>query len=901
MHVMTTPIVSTKLYAPEPRANAVSRPRLLERLNEGARRKLTLICASAGSGKTTLVGEWLAGCSMPAAWVSLDEGDNEPSRFLTYVVAALQTIVPHLGQGAFGLLRSPQPPPPDYVISVLLNELDSVPGKFILVFDDYHVIDAEPVEQAVAYLVERMPPRMHVVIAAREEPRLPVARLRVRDQLTEVRAADLRFTPVETESFLNEVMGLRLSKEAVAALDQRTEGWIAGLQLAALSVMGRSDAERSAFSFSGGEPYVTDYLLEEVLQRQPASVQRFLLYTSVLDRFTGSLCDAVLHGGCGESGLTFESGQDVLTYLERSNLFLVPLDRENTWYRYHHLFAELLRQRLRRADRSSPEGGARLERRLHESAAAWYEAHDLELEAFRHATAAEDIDRAARLAEGKGMPLPFRGAVAPVLDWLGSLPEEALDARPSFRVMHASALLLTGNTSEIEPKLQAAEAALRKMPPDDAVRDHIGHIASIRATLAVSQHQSAKILAESRRALEHLHPNNLPVRTATTWALGHAYQLQGKRAEAEAAYAEAFAVSERIGHVAIAVMAGTGLGNVQEAGNLLFAAADTYRRVLALAGDPPLPAACEAHLGLARVCCEWNDLAAAERHGAEAVRLARHLEHTDREAAIEVFLAKLKLARGDWGEAAAMLAAAERIARQRDYALLLPGIAAARALALLRQGNPEAAERLMQQGEPSLVLVRIRLAQGRTAEAMADAELLRGRAEAMGWEDERLQATILLALALQAGGEREPARRALADALAQAEPGGFVRVFADEGAPMRRLLRDAAAQGVMPSYASKLLAHFEAPERAEGKPFRSAETLAEPLAVPLAVPLFEPLSEREIEVLRLIAEGRSNREIGERLFLALSTVKGHNRIIFDKLQVERRTEAVARARELGLL
>lgn len=897
---MSTTIISTKLYVPPRRSKAVLRPRLIERLNEGVHRKLTLISASAGYGKTTLVSEWLADCPQPAAWLSLEEGDNDPARFLTYLIAALRTIGANIGESLFGALQSPQPPPTESIISALLNEINAISDHFVLVLDDYHVIDAGPIDNAIAFLLERMPPQMHLVIATREDPLLPLARLRVRDQLTELRATDLRFTFAEAAEFLGQVMGLNLSTENIALLESRTEGWIAGLQLAALSMQGHQDPAGFIKSFTGSHHFVLDYLVEEVLQQQSASIQTFLLRTSILDRLCGPLCDAVLGRGAGENTALSSYGQETLEYLEHANLFIVPLDNERRWYRYHHLFADLLRKRLRQSLASSLVDDERGVDELHIRASIWYEENGLEIEAFHHAAAAKDTERAARLMEGEGMPLLFRGAVAPVMNWLDSMPNEELDARPSLWVMYASALLMAGQMAAVEQKLQAAEKALQGAELDDKTKDIIGHIASIRAMLAVSKHLAETIIAESRRALKYLHPDNLPVRTATTWTLGYAYQLQGDRAAAGKAYTEALSISQMIGHVIITIMATLGLGNIQEAENQLEVAAETYRRVLKLAGDPPLLVACEAHLGLARICYEWNDLDAAMQHGQQSVQLAKQFEQTDRVVAGEVFLARLKLAREEVSGASAMLAKADHFARQHKFVHRVPHIADAQVLALLRQGNLEAAARLAQKHELPIGLARVHLAQGDSTAALAVLEPLRGQAEARGWEDERFKVSILLAVALHAHGERGKAMHMLTDALTMAESGGFIRIFVDEGIPMRRLLQEAAAHGIMPNYLSKLLAAFEAEKlRSEAESDRHPAQPAKP-AKP-AKPLIEPLSERESEVLHLIAQGLSNREISERLFIALTTVKGHNRIIFDKLQVKRRTEAVARARQLGLL
>jgi LuxR family transcriptional regulator, maltose regulon positive regulatory protein len=883
-----TPTLATKLYIPPPRPKVVPRPRLIEQLNEGLHRKLTLISAPAGFGKTTLLSEWVSGCERPVAWLSLDEGDNDPTRFLTYVVAALQTIAANIGKGVLGVLQSPQSPPIESILTALLNEIATIRENFVLVLDDYHVIDSKPIDNALTFLIEHLPPQMQMVIATREDPDLPLARLRAGDQLTELRVTDLRFTPSEAAEFLNQLMALNLSADDIAALETRTEGWVAGLQLAAISMQRHKDTTSFIKSFTGSHHFVMDYLVEEVLQQQSESVQTFLLRTSILDRMCGPLCEAVVLDPS-------DSGQETLAYLEHANLFIVPLDNERRWYRYHHLFADLLRQRLHQSAASSTGEERMGVDELHKRASAWYEDNGLEIEAFHHAAAANDVERAERLIEGKGMPLHFRGAVAPVLNWLASLPTTVLDAWPSLWTSYASVLLVTGQTTVVEQKLQAAEAALQDAAPDDKNKDLVGRIAAIRATAAVNQTQVETIIAQSRRALEYLHPNNLAFRTSTTWKLGYAYHLQGDRAAASQAYAEVISIGKASGNVVFTLMATIGLGGLQESENQLGVAEQTYRSVLQLFGDQPPPFASEAHLGLARILYEWNDLDTAQRHAQKSIELARQIENTDRVIVSEVFLARVKLAQGDAAGAASILAKASQSARQHNFVNRISEVSALHVLTLLRQGNLAAAAHLAQTHGLPISRARVHLAQGDTSTALALLEPLRQHAEAKGWQDERLKVMVLQAVAHQADGEKDKAVQLLGEALALAEPGGFIRLFVDEGAPMAHLLSEAAShpimRGIMLDYVGKLLAVLEAEnQKSEGRSYLSK-----------AQPLIEPLSPRELEVLQLIAQGLSNREIGERLFLALSSVKGHNLNIFGKLQVQRRTEAVARARELGLL
>ena len=875
---MPLQILATKLYIPPPPPGVVPRARLVDRLDDGLHRKLTLISAPAGFGKTTLLSAWVTRCDGPVAWLSLDDDDNDAARFLLHLVAALRTIAPSVGDGAMAALQSSRPPPTDAILIPLLNELTTNADGLVLVFDDYHVIDAPPVDTAVTFLLEHLPPRMRLVIATREDPQLPLARLRGSGQLSELRVADLRFSLAEAAAFLNQAMGLNLSSADVAALEARTEGWIAGLQLAALSLQGRPDSAAFIASFSGSHHFVLDYLLAEVLERQSEIVQTFLSRTSILDRLCGALCDAVLREPAG-------AGQAMLEYLARANLFLVPLDDERRWYRYHHLFAELLRQRLQQE--SPPERGELAE--LHARASQWYEDQGLEVEAFHHAAAANDVQRAERLIDGSGVPLQFRGLGAPVLAWLESLPAEVLNARPALWVTYATALLFVGRHTAVEAKLQAAEAVLRGVEPDDRLADLVGRIASVRATLAIMHGDADTIVAQSRRALEYLRPDNAPIRAAASYTLGYAQQLRGERAAASAAYAGVITLSTSFGGSIYTTAATLGLGQVQEADNQLPLATQTYQRVLRLIGDPPSGLASQAHLGLARICYEWNDLDAAEEHAHQCLELTRQGDSVDTFASYAVLSARLRLARGDVPGADAVLDEADEFVRQHRFEFRMPDLAGARVRTLLQRGDLAAAARLAGAYDLPLSQARAHLAAGDPAAALAVLEPWGRQVEAKSWADERLRVMVLRALAFRAHGDTDRAVELLIDALALGERGGFIRSFVDEGVPMAGLLALAAASARNPAYVENLRAACEPPRRGERADLAGAQ------------PPIDPLSQRELEVLRLIAEGLSNHDIGERLVLALDTVKGHNRKIFGKLQVQRRTEAVARARELGLV
>jgi LuxR family transcriptional regulator, maltose regulon positive regulatory protein len=922
---MSMTVLATKLYIPPPQAKTVLRPRLIERLNEGlsSGRKLILISASAGFGKTTLVSEWIAGCERPVAWLSLDEGDNDPTRFLTYLVTALQTIAANIGEKVLGALQSPQPPPIESILTALINEITNIPDNpstrpfgqsgqgFILVLDDYHIIDSKPVDNALTFLLEHLPSQMHLVIATREDPHLPLSRLRVRGQLTELRATDLRFTPSEAAEFLNQVMGLNLSAEDIASLENRTEGWIAGLQLAALSMQGHASRDTTSFiqSFTGSHHFVLDYLIEEVLGQQSESIQTFLLRTSILDRLCGPLCDAVL---CSPT----ISGQETLEYLEHANLFIVPLDNERRWYRYHHLFADVLRMHLMAEQPDQVSA-------LHRRASEWYEHNGLPSDAIRHALATEDFERAATLVE-RSIPEMRRnrqGTTVIELGWLKALPNELVHFRPVLCVDYAYALFGGGEPGGVESRLQEAErwlgttADTAGMVVVDEVefRRLPGMIALLRAAQALAQGDMPEAVKNARRVLGLAPEDAHLMLGGAASVLGLAAWASGDLEVARRMTADGMANVWRAGYISSAIGGAIVLADIQIAQGCLHEAMTTYEQALQWATEPGAPVqrgAADMYVGMSTLQREHNDLKTATQHLLTSQALGELAGLQQNPYRWCAAMARIREAQGDLDDALGLLNQAERL-YDANFSPNVRPIATRKTRVWISQGRlGEALGWVREQGlsienELSymqefnhITLARVLLAcyqsdraDGSISGVFGLLERLLKAAEAGGRKGSAIEILVLQAMAYHAQGDLPAALLPLQHALALAEPEGYVRMFLDEGSNMMQLLHEASAREIMPDYTDKLLTAFESEKRkSEDKP----DLLP-------AQPLIEPLSQRELKILQLIAQGLSNREIGERLFLALDTIKGHNRKIFDKLQVQSRTEAIARARELGLL
>jgi LuxR family maltose regulon positive regulatory protein len=871
-------------------------------MSRGAESALTLVSAPAGFGKTTLLAEWLAVAAADGravAWLSLDQCDNDPALFWTYLVAALKTAAPGAGAGALSLLQPPEPPGEAGLVT-LLNDLDAISNDVVLVLDDYHVIDARHVQDGMAFLLEHLPPQIHLVIGSRTDPALPLARLRGRGELAEIRAADLRFTPGEAAAYLNEVMGLALTAADVAALEGRTEGWIAALQLAALSMQGREDTAAFIGGFAGDDRYIVDFLAEEVLQRQPGHVQQFLLQTCILDRLSGPLCDAVT----GQEG-----GKAMLAALERGNLFLVPLDDRRRWYRYHQLFADVLHARLRDEEPDEVPD-------LHRRASRWHEQNGEPAEAIRHALAAQDFGRAADLVE-LAIPAMLRSRQeAAVLGWVELLPDEVVRVRPVLSVGFAGALLAGGEFEGVEARLRDAEQWLdgatgirqgsqtpaAEMVVDDAkFRRLPAEIELYRAAQALARGDGPGTVRHARRALGLSPADEHLGRASAAALLGLASWASGDLEAGYSGYAECMAGLRRAGHIADTFGCAIALADIRRVQGRLGEAMRTYEQALQRVpeqGGAVLRGTADMYVGMSEVHRERDDLRAATQHLLRSQELGEHTGLPQNRYRWRVAMARVREAEGDLGGALDLLNEAERLYVGDFFPNVRP-VPALRARVRVAQGElGEALGWAREQGLSAaddlsylrefehITLARVLLAgyaagQGSVQEATQLLERLLDAAEKGQRTGSVIEILVLQALAHQARDDTPAALASLRRAVTLAEPEGYVRIFADEGPPMASLLRAAAKQGIARNYVRRLLA-------------------AVTKDAPASQGLIEPLSERELDVLRLLGTDLDGPEIARELIVSLNTVRTHTKNIYAKLGVNNRRAAVRRAMELDL-
>jgi LuxR family maltose regulon positive regulatory protein len=878
---MPAPLLTTKLYVPPVRPELVSRTRLVEQLNGVLDRKLALVSAQAGFGKSTLVAEWLSRVEYPYAWLSLDGGDNDPVRFVTYLVAALQKVDEDIGQAALSLLGAPQLPPIESLATLLINDITATPGPFVLVLDDYHAIYAEWIHEAVEFLIVHQPRQLHLVLVTRQDPPLPLPRLRVRGQVVEVCERDLRFTEDEVAGLLNQALGLDLDTNTIAALEARTEGWIAGLQLAALSMQARTAERIAEFVelFRGSHRHVIDYLAEEVLAQQSPEIRNFLCQTSILGRLSAPLCDAVT--GRRDS-------KELLRQVEQANLFLVPLDDQRQWYRYHHLFADFLRTEL----------DADTQAALHRKASHWLAAHDLLPEAVEHAVASGDSDESARVV-ALASAEAFRAASLVTLEgWLDALPDEVVRGHCDLATFRGFVLFFTGRTTESAAYAEAAGRSLSL----DASPSSRGRLLSLKAHHAMCTNRLAATIRLSEDALDCLDAGDAVFRNLTLNVLGQVLEMRGDVAAAADVYREAALGERRVGNQVGALVVLT---------NLVFALNELGRRREAVAicrqvveeaesqSVRPLPVSEGMALAWSLLSYEANQLEKAREQVVPALDLAEQANITDGILWGRQILARVHLASGELSEARRVAQEGRRHAARLDvYAGKAAWFSALEAQASLQEGDGGAASRWAEATSLSpsdtplhwdelvyFTYVRLLLSQNR----LEDARTLLATMERSAQQGQRHRKLITIhlqqALVQQGLGHRKQAQDRIEKALHLAAPEDYRRAFLDEGQTIVDMI--PRVRTAAPEFVDQVLADAGATGFGQ--------------AVPRAQALVEPLSERELEILRLIAAGRSNPEIADLLYLSLNTIKWHVKNLYSKLNVGSRVEAMARAQELDLL
>lgn len=798
------PILQIKLFVPATRTNLVQRPRLLALLDEGAKYSLTLVSAPAGFGKSTLLAEWTKQASTPVAWLSLDSGDNDPVRFLAYFIAAIEHIYSGVGSSAQKMLRASQQLPVQTVLVALISAIEALSEPFVLVLDDYQFISTQQIHAGVAYLLDHLPSNLHLIVSSRSDPPLQLSRLRGRDQLYELRSNELRFTPDEASQFLNRVMKLGLSSEDIRTLEARTEGWIVGLQMAALSLQGREDAPQFIRTFSGSHRYILDYLVQEVLNHHPEDVQKFLLRTSILERMCGSLCDELL-------GSTDGSSQQILEYLDRSNLFVIPLDEMREWYRYHHLFAELLRSRLHASNLGKGKENVQA---LHIRAAHWFDEHGYEFEGIAHALASEDYQFAADLIE-KGMwNILSQSRLTQGLKWLEELPQEIIHGRPWLCIQYARFLCMLGRLEEVEPLLQKAEQFVLSKPCDSENRILSGHIAMVRSNQAFFMEDVLATIQYARQALEDLPEDQIVSRFMTLLLLGHGCFINDDTDGEAAVWQEASRMMEKYPHIPISfiIVLGHAHGYHLYVQGRLMESYELYARNISMlqesnSADPV--ALGLMHLGLAHNYREWDDLEKALFHAETCLRHLENCGDTEYHVLAAMALERVKWAQRDWNAAFDLLRLAEDLVQRYHVSHIVSAWVSAELIRYhLERGDLEPAQQWIQRNHLAvddkltfdreyehMIFARVLTAQEKFDEALTLLERLAQAAQSTRRTGRLVEILVLRALTLRASEENNLALTVLQEALNIACPEGFMRIFLDEGAPLVDMLRSGNTGG----------------------------------------------------------------------------------------------------------
>ena len=887
---METSLLATKLRVPPLLPRIVRRSRLVDDLENGLpAHKLILLSAPAGYGKTTLLAEWAQATQYRVAWLAVDQEDNALDRFLRYLLASWETIHPEVRHSPLGLLLGASEPDTDAVLSAFLNLASDLPHHLVFVLDDYHLIEEPSIHQALTFLLDHLPPTLHFALAARARPPLPLARYRARQELLELRTEDLQFARDETADFLNRLMRLDLTQDELAELHTRMEGWAAGLQMVALSRQGRLGAG-DTLVVSGKHRFIADYLTEDVLAPLPADRRRFLLQTSILERLCGSLCDSITER---------TDGQETLELLERENVFLTLLDESREWFRYHQLFAEFLQGELQRRH---PEEVAL----LHGRAAQWYLAHDLPEQAFQHAVARGDLELVIYIFE-RYVPAKLQGGEVKIVErWLAALPEAWRAAHSMLGFAQACVLLYTG---QFEAGLRYVdEVEQRVRAQGEEMRAQLAKVTALRCIVACYQNDLSPAEAFAHEALRDLPEDDIELRNGLYGALGDTYRKNGRWEEAKACYLKTLDFPHTPSFHVQSVIAFGALADLDLQQGHLQGAATYWRRALAIINDRrswgilPLSLIGWVYLRMGEIFYEWNELGEASGHVDQGLQRAELSGDAQAMLAGHLIAGRLKLTAGDSAAASACLERAHSLVEGAEFPDWTGRLERLRLEWWLAQGRLRAAvdwanemiEVGVREGQPANEETRLAIARALTAQgdaptltrALALLRALLQAAEAEGRAGIEIEALALQALASWRRGEHPSAMTSLERALRLAEPEGYVRLFADLGLPMARLLQEARSRAVMPEYVAKLLAAF-----GDGHP----------LTAQVAMPLPEPLSQREQEVLKLIAAGLTNREIAETLVVSPETVKKHTSAIYSKLGVSNRTEAANKARELGLL